>query len=113
MAEIGQQLAQTRKLLGWTLRQAENVTGVSNGYISQLESGQIRQPSPEMLQKLALGYGLSYAIVMEAAGYQMPTEPAEHLKVPAWMETAAELLTERDWHVLQAVVQALITSKEG
>ncbi len=113
MAEIGTQLAQTRKLLGLTLRQAENLSGVSNAYISQLETGHIKQPSPDMLEKLALAYRLPYATVMEAAGYVMPKDQETRPTLPAWLETAAALLSERDWRVVEAVVQALIAQKEG
>jgi transcriptional regulator with XRE-family HTH domain len=55
-----------------TLREVERATEVSNAYLSQLESGKIKQPSPLMLHKLAGFYGVSYELLMEKVGYPMP-----------------------------------------
>jgi len=52
-----------------TLREVEKATDVSNAYLSQLESGKIKQPSPLTLHKLALFYGVSYELLMEKVGY--------------------------------------------
>jgi HTH-type transcriptional regulator, competence development regulator len=71
---LGNSLKDARGALGWSLRVAEEKTGVSNAYLSQLESAKIKQPSPKVLHKLAEAYGLSYALVMEYAGYPIPAE---------------------------------------
>jgi transcriptional regulator with XRE-family HTH domain len=55
-----------------SLRSVEEQTGVSNAYLSQLEHGRIRQPSPVILHKLSELYGISYADVMRLAGYPFP-----------------------------------------
>jgi HTH-type transcriptional regulator, competence development regulator len=57
---------------GLTLRAVEQATGVSNAYLSQLESGKIKQPSPIVLYKLSQLYGVSYADAMRFAGYPLP-----------------------------------------
>ena len=41
-----------RKEKGWTLRQVEDATGISNSYLSQFESGKIRKPSQNIVTKL-------------------------------------------------------------
>lgn len=41
-----------RKEKGWTLRQVEDATGISNSYLSQLESGKIKKPSQSVVTKL-------------------------------------------------------------
>lgn len=69
---LGKTLKEARAALGWSLRDAEEKSGVSNAYISQIESAKIKQPSPNMLHKLAETYHLSYALVMEYAGYPVP-----------------------------------------
>ncbi len=51
-----------------TLRQVEEVTGISNAYLSQLETGKIAQPSPNYLYKLAEVYRLPYDLLMEKVG---------------------------------------------
>lgn len=71
--QLGTYLKRARKTAGLTLRAVEGETGISNGYLSQLESGQVRRPSPTNLHKLSELYRLPYAEVMEAAGYPMPS----------------------------------------
>ncbi|MCI0456871.1 MAG: helix-turn-helix transcriptional regulator [Gemmataceae bacterium] len=56
-----------------TLRAVEREIGVSNAYLSQLESGKIRQPSPLVLHKLAELYEVPYTVMLEQAGYPAPT----------------------------------------
>jgi transcriptional regulator with XRE-family HTH domain len=69
---LGQFLQETREQIGLTLRAAEKDTGISNAYLSQLEAGKIQQPSPVILHKLSELYKVSYADLMELAGYPVP-----------------------------------------
>ena len=71
--QLGTYLKRARKTVGLTLRAVEGETGISNGYLSQLESGQVRRPSPVNLHKLSELYRLPYAEMMEAAGYPIPS----------------------------------------
>jgi transcriptional regulator with XRE-family HTH domain len=57
---------------GLTLRAVEDATGISNAYLSQMEGGKIKSPSPVDLRKLCELYGLDYALAMEYAGYPLP-----------------------------------------
>lgn len=41
-----------RKSKGYTLRQTEDATGISNSYLSQLETGKIINPSHAVVKKL-------------------------------------------------------------
>lgn len=54
---------------GWTLRHAAEVTGISNGYLSLMEHGQVKAPSPSYLMAISNHYGLPYSQLMEAAGH--------------------------------------------
>src|ERR1051326_7763716 len=56
-----------------TLRAVERATGVSNAYLSQVESGKIRQPSPMVLHKLSELYELPYSLLLEQAGFPAQT----------------------------------------
>jgi transcriptional regulator with XRE-family HTH domain len=69
---LGQFLRSAREQRGLSLRSVEEETGVSNAYLSQLEHGRIRQPSPVILHKLAELYGVSYTDAMRLAGYPVP-----------------------------------------
>jgi len=62
-------LRSSREATGLTLRGVESATGVSNAYLSQLETGKVENPSPPVLQKLAKTYGLEYEELMRMAGY--------------------------------------------
>lgn len=61
-----------------SLREVEEKSGISNAFLSQLESGKVKQPSPVMLYKLAELYGVPYEALMELAGHPVPegTMPA-------------------------------------
>jgi transcriptional regulator with XRE-family HTH domain len=74
--EIGAVLANLRTARGLSLRQVEEATGkaVSNAYLSQLENGKIRSPSPNVLQSLSGVYAVAYETLMEKAGYLRPSE---------------------------------------
>ena len=76
---LGQYLRAMREAKALSLRQVEAKSGISNAFISQMESGKVKQPSPVMLYKLAEVYGVPYESLMELAGYPSPsaltTEP--------------------------------------
>jgi transcriptional regulator with XRE-family HTH domain len=73
---LGVLLADLRKAKGLSLREVEVATGkaVSNAYLSQLENGRIRKPSPNVLYALAGVYAVPYETLMEKAGYLLPSE---------------------------------------
>lgn len=68
---LGAHLAAVRKDRGYSLRQVEEMTkkAVSNAYLSQVESGKIQQPSPNILHALSSAYKISYEQLMGMAGY--------------------------------------------
>ena len=68
MQDLGGLLSETRSQKGFTLRQVEEATGVSNAYLSQLETGKIKKPSANVLYKLASFYGLVMEVVFYHAG---------------------------------------------
>lgn len=70
--QLGHFLATARINRGLTLRDVERKSGVSNAYLSQVERGRIKQPSPNVLYSLAECYGISYRLVMERAGFPVP-----------------------------------------
>jgi transcriptional regulator with XRE-family HTH domain len=73
-------LAEARRAKGVSLRQVERATGVSNAYLSQMETGQVDEPSPRKLQALAEYYGLPYETLMNSCGYSAPPSNAETLR---------------------------------
>jgi transcriptional regulator with XRE-family HTH domain len=69
MSTYGEYFKALREAKGLTLREVEKLTEISNAYLSQLESGKIKQPSPNILSKLAGFYDVSYNNLMEKVGY--------------------------------------------
>lgn len=70
--KLGQYLWDLRTVKKLSLRQAEDATGVSNAYLSQIETGKIPQPSPQVLLKIAEAYESSYEMLMELSGHIKP-----------------------------------------
>jgi transcriptional regulator with XRE-family HTH domain len=70
---LGALVRRQRDAHALTLRDVEERTGLSNGYLSLLENDKIRQPKPPVLYKLAEALGASYLELMECAGYA-PTD---------------------------------------
>lgn len=99
--------ARTRMRL--SLREVERRTGISNGYLSLLENGSAKRPSPEFLAKLSTLYGASYELLMELAGYQAP-QPLPPLRAIPGLEDVDDLsLAEMDQ--LRAFVGYLRSSR--
>lgn len=71
---LGARLRKLRSDQGMSLRQVERVSGINNGYLSQLERDEIAKPSPSVLQKLAAVYDESMGTLMRWAGYIEDTE---------------------------------------
>lgn len=71
---LGAYLRLSRDAANLTLRQVEAATnkGVTNGYLSQIEKGDIAQPSPRVLHHLATVYGIDYGDLMVRAGHHVP-----------------------------------------
>lgn len=68
---LGEFLADIRRIKRQSLREVQEATGndVSNAYLSQLEKGHIKKPSPNILYALANAYSIPYDTLMEKAGY--------------------------------------------
>ena len=74
--KLAETLRNVRGIKGVKLRDVEKATGISNAYLSQLETGKAENPSPHVLYKLAQYYGVPYKSLMEAAGYLIDEKPA-------------------------------------
>jgi transcriptional regulator with XRE-family HTH domain len=72
MSNYGTYIKALREAKNLTLREVEKQTEISNAYLSQLETGKVKQPSPLNLYKLAQLYDVSYETLMEKVGYPVP-----------------------------------------
>jgi len=89
---LGQYLASIRDDRGLSLREVEKRTNkvVSNAYLSQIENDQIKKPNPNILNALAELYDVSYAELMERAGFAVPTRSRgaeqRHGRIPTFAD---------------------------
>lgn len=65
---LGQYLKQLREKNGYSLREVEQVTGISNAYLSLLENDKIKKPAANNLHKLAGYYKLDLRDLLSLAG---------------------------------------------
>lgn len=93
---LGQYLWDLRKAKGLSLREVEEVSDVSNAYISQIESGKITHPSPHILHQLAEVYNASYEKLMELAGHIRKVAGAKGQRQGRLATFAKEELTDEE-----------------
>ncbi len=90
---LGKYLQAIRMGQDLTLRAVEEATKkeVSNAYLSQIENGRIKQPSPNVLNVLAGLYGVEYENLMRLAGYISASGPRRTNQRHGRAATFAEL----------------------
>lgn len=66
--ELSNLLAQRRNELGLSLRDVEEATGINNAHLSQIETGAITRPAPNLLYELSVAYDLDFKKLMRLAG---------------------------------------------
>jgi HTH-type transcriptional regulator, competence development regulator len=87
---LGAFIRKARQDVSMSLRDVEDATDkeVSNGYLSQIESGKITQPSPHVLHALSQALSVDYEALMQRAGYLLPTakraKGPKHGRVPTF-----------------------------
>lgn len=70
--EFGKYIKKLREEKGYSIRELEKHSGVSNAYLSQIENGKRGIPKPEILKKLYGPLDVDYDTLMEKAGYISP-----------------------------------------
>lgn len=108
-AKLGNLLREARKLKGASLREVEKETRISNAYISQMESGDIDEPSPHKLKVLSDYYSVNYNDLMEAAGYLTVKEKPSSANT---LLLASQNLSDEEAAALTSFLAHLRKSKE-
>jgi transcriptional regulator with XRE-family HTH domain len=114
---LGEELARLRQVKGRSvsLREVERQTGISNEYLSQLERGVAKKPTPAVLQKLAKFYGASYESLLIAAGYLKEKPGEKHLRViPRDVEAMAQSaqFSGEEWDEVRDFMTFLATKRK-
>jgi transcriptional regulator with XRE-family HTH domain/Zn-dependent peptidase ImmA (M78 family) len=97
----------TEKELG--LREAAARAGITHGYLSQLESEKVKEPAPQVLQKLADAYDEPFILLMQVAGY-IEDDPA---RLSPNQERALKIVgepTDSELKAIRAVLNAIRSS---
>lgn len=68
MSSLGETLKSLRNLKRFTLKDVEQKLGISNAYLSQLENDKVKQPSANILYKLAKLYNIDLDVLLYSAG---------------------------------------------
>lgn len=74
---LGEELKQARTIKGLSLREVEDITGISNSYLSQIETDKIKKPAVHILHKLAKLYEVSFERILEASGVILNNEKSD------------------------------------
>lgn len=72
MKELGPFIKSAREQKKITIREAEELSGISNAYLSQIENGKVKKPSPDILLKISRLYMVPYEMLLMKADYPIP-----------------------------------------
>ncbi|NLC47233.1 MAG: helix-turn-helix transcriptional regulator [Firmicutes bacterium] len=86
---VGELIKKLRDQKGFSQRQLALYSGVSNTEISKIESGERKNPNPEILKKIASALNIDYTVFFKAAGYLEPDIPSNSNKDAATKIAAA------------------------
>jgi HTH-type transcriptional regulator, competence development regulator len=107
---LGRELASARQASGRSLRDVAGESDISAAYLQKLERGQVDEPSPRILQRLAAVLQLDYRKLMELAGYDLP--PTRVRPEPLAARFAAADLTETEQRAVAAFVDHLVAQRD-
>lgn len=93
-------LASARAQKGWSLREVERRTGIHNAHLSQIETGAIERPAPNILWTLAQAYDLDYQDLLRSAGHVERAETRHESLVGAAMRSMGDLSEDQQREVL-------------
>ena len=71
---LGAELRSFRQLKGLSLKATATAASISTAYLQKLEGGDVQQPSPHVLYRLAEVLDVPYATLMQLVGYVVPAQ---------------------------------------
>lgn len=107
---FGSLVRDLRRQRSLPLKEIAVATGVSISYLSRLERGERRPPSPEVVVRMAKILGSDPLTLLTAAGYLEATTLREvglpyGLDREEW-QTALSTLSPEDWEDVQVLIRA-------
>src|ERR1700704_4074258 len=74
--QLGEYIRHHRNVLDMSLRELEAATGIERGALSRIENGS-RQPSPELMQRIAEALRVDYEDLYAVSGISLPEKLPE------------------------------------
>ncbi len=108
-ARLGRELASARTTAQRSLRDVAGAAQISAAYLQKLERGQVDEPSPKILGRLAAQLKLDYRRLMELAGYEVPSNRRQ----PSTLESrfAGAELTQAEERAVAAFIDHLVAQR--
>lgn len=103
---LGARLRQLRLEKGLGVREAAAKAGITHGYLSQIESDKIKEPAPQILQKLAEAYDEPFVLLMQWAGYLEPDEDGLSVNQQRALKIVGDPSVQ-ELHAIRAVLEAI------
>lgn len=111
--EIGMRLRELREGLGKSMRQVQEATEISSGHLSLIETGQVKNPSPTVLHRLAEYYEADPEDFLILAGYLKPRDERAARKAVVGVALAAMRdLDDSDIQQINTMIQVLRERKK-
>lgn len=106
---LSRELQSARSAQGRSLREVAQAAGISPAYLQKLERSRVAEPSPRILRQVSNALGISYARLMETAGYEPPAPPHQRGALADRFQAAG--LTETEERAIAAFVEHLVAQR--
>ncbi len=97
---IGEKLFSLRQKSGESLQQVADKVGVSKAHVWELEKGRSKNPSFELVRKLAAHYGISIDVLTGEA-----LEPSQRDMQIERIHRGLDTLTDRDRQIVEQMIK--------
>lgn len=109
---LGKELRESRKARQASLETVATSASISAPYLLKLERGQVNNPSPRVLARIAQALEVPYLRLMELAGYLDEADLASlEGRAPQPHPLAGQSLSESEWRQVGAFITELIARR--
>lgn len=106
---LGRELSSAREQAKRSLRDVAGASEISAAYLQKLERGQVDEPSPRILHRLATQLDVDYRRLMTLAGYELPKR--RESPSPLNARFAGASLTETEERAVAAFIDHLVAQR--
>jgi transcriptional regulator with XRE-family HTH domain len=115
LTELGNELRKARKTNRASLEAIAGPASISTTYLQKLERGEINNPSPRVLARLAVVLDIPYLLLMELAGYLNEEQLAKarvRMASSRPHPLADQQLTPEEWGAVGDFIKRLIAQRK-